>query len=64
MKYLWAYSIPVVGVLGIYFGGYWSFSALLFAFVVIPFLELLLPIDEKNYEYFTFKLTTFKVQFS
>ena len=34
MKYLWAYSIPVVGVLGIYFGGYWSFSALLFAFVV------------------------------
>ena len=50
MKYLWAYSIPVVGVLGIYFGGYWSFSALLFAFVVIPFLELLLPIDEKNYD--------------
>ncbi|WP_338406980.1 alkane 1-monooxygenase [uncultured Flavobacterium sp.] len=49
MKYLWAYSIPVIGVLGIYLGGFWSVSALLFAFVVIPFLELLLPIDKKNY---------------
>lgn len=50
MKYLWAYSIPVIGILGIYLGGFWSFSAIVFAFVVIPFLELLLPIDEKNYD--------------
>ena len=50
MKYLWAYSIPVIGVLGIYLGGFWSFSALVFAFVVIPFLELLLPKDENNYD--------------
>ena len=49
MKYLLAYSIPFVGVLGIYFGGIWSYTALLFAFVVLPILELLLPINEKNY---------------
>lgn len=49
MKYLLAYSIPIVGVLGIYFGGIWSYSVLLFAFVILPFLELLLPVDEKNY---------------
>ena len=49
MKYLLAYSIPIVGVLGIYFGGIWSYSALLFAFVILPFLEFLLPVDEKNY---------------
>ena len=49
MKYLLAYSIPFFGVLGIYFGGIWSYAALLFAFVVLPILELVLPIDEKNY---------------
>lgn len=50
MKYLWAYSIPVVGVLGIYLGGIWSYSALIFAFVMIPIMELLLPIDQRNYD--------------
>lgn len=50
MKYLWAYSIPLVGLLGIYYGGFWMYSALLFAFVLIPVLELLLPIDSKNYD--------------
>ena len=49
MKYLLAYSIPIVGVLGIYYGGYWSYSALLFAFVLIPLLELLLPKNTRNY---------------
>ena len=50
MKYLWAYSIPLTGVLGIYFGGVWLYSALVFAFVFIPVFELLLPIDTRNYE--------------
>lgn len=50
MKYLWAYSIPVVGILGIYLGDFWSFSALLFTFIIIPFLELLLPVDQQNYD--------------
>ena len=50
MKYLWAYSIPLTGVLGIYFGGVWMYTALVFAFVFIPLFELLLPIDTRNYE--------------
>lgn len=49
MKYLWAYSIPFVGLLGIYNGGVWMYAALIFAFVIIPILELLLPIDADNY---------------
>ncbi len=49
MKYLWAYSIPFIGLLGIYYGGFWMYSALIFAFVLIPILELLLPIDANNY---------------
>lgn len=48
MKYLWAYSIPFVGFLGIYYGGVWTYAALVFAFVLIPILELLLPIDADN----------------
>ncbi len=50
MKYLGAYSIPIVGILGIYFGGIWSYAALLFAFVAIPIMELLLPINKDNYD--------------
>ncbi len=50
MKYLWAYSIPLVGLLGIYYGGVWMYAALVFAFVFIPILELLMPIDIRNYD--------------
>ena len=50
MKYLWAYSIPLVGLLGIYCGGVWMYAALVFAFVFIPMMELLLPIDIRNYD--------------
>ena len=50
MKYLWAYSIPVIGILGIYFGGIYSFGALAFAFVIIPIMELMLPTNVENYD--------------
>ncbi|MBC7605691.1 MAG: alkane 1-monooxygenase [Burkholderiales bacterium] len=50
MKYLYAYSVPVIGIAGIYYGGIWSFSGLWFAFVLIPILELILPIDKSNYD--------------
>ncbi len=49
MKYLWAYSIPLVGLLGIHYQGIWSYSALIFSFVLIPILELILPTDTANY---------------
>ena len=48
MKYLWAYSIPLVAILGFNAGGIWNYSALVFTFVFIPILEILLPIDVTN----------------
>ena len=49
MKYLWAYSIPVVAFLGIYFGGIFTFAAIIYAFVIIPLAEQLLePILQKD----------------
>ncbi len=49
MKYLWSYSIPLIGIVGIYFGGIFSYAALLYAFILIPILELVLPVDNRNY---------------
>jgi len=39
-KYLSAYLLPVIALMSIYFGGYYSFSALIFIFIVIPAVEL------------------------
>jgi len=50
MKYLFAYSIPVIGMIGIYLGGLFSYAASVFAFVKIPLLEIVLPNDERNYD--------------
>ena len=49
MKYLLAYCVPLFAFLGIYFGGFWSFSGVLFAFGFLPVMEIILPTDEKNY---------------
>jgi alkane 1-monooxygenase len=49
MKYLLAYSIPFFGLLGIYFQGIWSYTVVIYVFVLIPILELFLPIDASNY---------------
>lgn len=48
LKYLAAFSIPLSGVFSIYFQGYWSYTTPIFAFLILPALELLLPIDSKN----------------
>lgn len=48
LKYLAAFSIPLVCFFGITFQGTWSFATPSYAFVLIPLLELLLPLDEKN----------------
>ena len=48
MKYLWAYSIPIVAILGFHLGGFWNYSALVFTFVFIPILEIVLPVDVTN----------------
>jgi alkane 1-monooxygenase len=49
MKYLWAYSVPIIGMLGIHFQGVWAWSALVYAFVMIPIAETILPVDINNY---------------
>ena len=48
LKYLAAFSIPLVATLSIYLKGYWSFSTPIYAFVVLPVLELILPVDSHN----------------
>lgn len=49
-KYLIAYSLPVATFLSIYYHGFWSFSTLIEAFVIIPILELFLPPDKNENE--------------
>jgi len=48
LKYLAAYIAPVSVFAGLYFGGVLSYLGVLFAFVLIPLLELVLPRSEYN----------------
>ena len=48
LKYLAAFSIPLVCFIGLKFQNYWVFATPIYAFVFIPVLELLLPIDNDN----------------
>ncbi len=43
LKYLIAYIAPVSAILGIFYGGFWSPAAFYVAFIIIPFLEFILP---------------------
>lgn len=48
LKYLIAYSIPLSAIIGLNLQGYWSFFTPVFAFVLIPIFEILLPLQTKN----------------
>ncbi len=48
LKYLVSYSIPLAAILGLYLKGNWAFFTPVFAFVLIPILEILLPVQEGN----------------
>ena len=50
MKYLLAFSIPIIGFIGFYLGDIWSYAALVYAFGIIPVAEIFLPTDEVNYD--------------
>lgn len=50
LKYLAAFSIPIIALLGISFRGAWSYLTPIYAFVIIPVLELVLFVDDKNLE--------------
>jgi len=48
LKYLAAFTIPIIAFIGISLKGIWSFVTPIYAFVIIPVLELILWVDDKN----------------
>lgn len=48
LKYLTAFSIPLMVFIGLYFQGLFTFLTPVYAFVIIPILELAFPIDPNN----------------
>lgn len=48
LKYLSAYSIPVMAISGLFLLGPFTFLTPVYAFVLIPILEILLPLDTSN----------------
>lgn len=48
LKYLAAYSIPLCAVIGLVFKGLWAYATPLYAFILIPLLELAFPRDHRN----------------
>ncbi|MCJ7466573.1 MAG: alkane 1-monooxygenase [Maribacter sp.] len=49
LKYLAALTLPISAIIGLYFMGIWSFLTPVYAFVLIPIMELILPQDATNY---------------
>ena len=48
LKYLAAYSIPVMVFIGIYFRGLFTYLTPVYVFVLIPLLEMIFPLDSHN----------------
>lgn len=48
LKYLAAFTLPLSALITFYFKGYWSFFTPIYAFILIPVLEVLLPQDTTN----------------
>ncbi|MEM0993384.1 MAG: alkane 1-monooxygenase [Bacteroidota bacterium] len=48
LKYILAYTIPCSAFLAIYLQGAWSYSTIIYAFVIVPVLEVFLPQPTEN----------------
>ena len=48
LKYLTAFSIPLAAIVGLIMREYWVFFTPIYAFVLIPVLEILLPVQTEN----------------
>ncbi|WP_235297731.1 alkane 1-monooxygenase [Portibacter marinus] len=48
LKYLLAYLMPLSSLLAMEWLGYWSFSTVILAFVLLPVLEMIIPPDTQN----------------
>ena len=48
LKYLAAFSLPLMACVGLYLQGIFSFLVPIYAFVLLPALEMTFPVDESN----------------
>ena len=48
LKYIAAFSIPIVAFLSIYLKGIWAYATPVYAFVFLPILELIVDTDIYN----------------
>jgi alkane 1-monooxygenase len=48
LKYLCAYLVPVIALFSLYVGGFFSYSAIIFVFIIVPFIELFTSVDTSN----------------
>lgn len=51
MKYILAYSLPIITFLGLKAGGYFSFSGVCYAFVIIPVIEQFTQVSSADNDY-------------
>ena len=49
LKYLTGLIVPVLIFISLSFNGFWSFFAVIFAFALVPLLELVLPYSTENF---------------
>ncbi|GAA4822146.1 alkane 1-monooxygenase [Algivirga pacifica] len=47
-KYLIAYLLPISALTGLYLQGYWVWLNPILVFILVPLLESILPVDQKN----------------
>lgn len=50
LKYAFAFATPLTAIVGLWLQGFWVFFTPVFAFVIVPFLETLLPVATQNLE--------------
>ncbi|PQB05464.1 alkane 1-monooxygenase [Aureitalea marina] len=50
LKYLTAYTLPLTVVIGLLLKGPWAYLTPVYAFVLVPIIETLMPIDSDNLE--------------
>lgn len=48
LKYLASFLLPVAGILAVTLDGIWTYSGLIFAFVIIPLVEIVVPRSTSN----------------
>ena len=48
LKYLFAYTVPISAYISFEFGGILSYTAVFYAFVVLPFLDVITGQNKRN----------------